>query len=178
MRIEVENLSEAGEPFAHTYAPGGLELDSEAVGLSREARVEGRASRRGEEIRVRGKIETGVEVACDRCLAPVAVPLEVEFDTAFIPQERAAAAEENVELHAEDMGLAAFEGDAIDLDELVREQILLALPARHLCREECKGLCPTCGADLNAGRCGCEHKEADPRWAALADLKKNKDRES
>jgi uncharacterized protein len=175
MRIEVENLTEAGEPFAHTYAPGGLELDSESASLSAEARVAGRASRRGEEIRVRGKIEAGVEVACDRCLAPVAVPLEVEFETAFIPQARAAAAAENVELHAEDMGLDAFEGDAIDLDELVREQILLALPTRHLCGEECKGLCPACGADLNAGRCGCEQKETDPRWAALADLKKKKE---
>ena len=175
MRIDVENLAEAGRAFEHAYEPGALELDSESASLSREARVAGRASRRGEEIRVKGKIEAGIEVACDRCLAPIAVPLEVEFETAFIPQERAAAAEENVELHAEDMGLAAFEGDAIDLDELVREQILLALPNRHLCREECRGLCPACGADLNAGGCGCEHKETDPRWAALADLKKEKE---
>ena len=177
MRIEVENLTEAGRHFEHTYAPGALELDSESAALSREARVGGRASRRGEEIRVKGQIEAGIEVACDRCLAPVAVPLEVEFETAFIPQERAAAADENVELHDEDMGLAAFEGDSIDLDELVREQILLALPARHLCREDCAGLCPACGADLNAGHCGCEQKQTDPRWAALADLKKNKDRQ-
>jgi uncharacterized protein len=172
MRIEVENLTEGARAFEHTYAPGELELDSETARLSREARVEGRASRRGEEIRVRGRIEAGIEVACDRCLAPVAVPLEVEFETAFIPQERAAATDENVELRDEDMGLAAFEGDAIDLDELVREQILLALPSRHLCGDECKGLCPTCGADLNAGHCGCQQKETDPRWAALADLKK------
>jgi len=53
----------------------------------------------------------------------------------------------------------------------VREQILLALPSRRLCREECKGLCPTCGADLNAGRCDCEQREVDPRWSALAELK-------
>src|SRR5918998_2677744 len=124
MRIGVENLTEAGRSFEHAYASGSLELDSDSAALSQEARVSGRASRRGEEIHVRGRIEAGVEVACDRCLAPVAVPMEVEFETAFIPQERAAAAEENVELHAEDMGLAAFEGDSIDLDELVREQIL------------------------------------------------------
>jgi len=69
---------------------------------------------------------------------------------------------------------AAYEGDAVDLDELVREQILLALPSRRLCREECKGLCPTCGADLNAGRCACEQREVDPRWSALADLDKSR----
>lgn len=174
MRIEVENLSEGGQEFAHVYAPGELELDGEQAALSRAARVEGRASRRGEEIRVRGHVETGVRVGCDRCLAPVEMPLEVEFETAFIPQERAAGQADHVELLVEDMGLAAFEGDAVDLDELVREQILLALPNRQLCREDCRGLCPDCGADLNAGRCGCARDEADPRWAALADWKKEK----
>jgi uncharacterized protein len=175
MRIEVENLTSEGQSFAHTYTPEELRLDGETAILGTEAKVEGRASRRGEEVRVRGKIAAGVEVACDRCLAPVAVPLEVEFETAFIPQEKAAAAEENVELHAEDMGLAAFEGDAVDVDELVREQILLALPSRHLCREDCKGLCPDCGADLNAGHCGCHRTETDPRWSALADWKREKE---
>jgi uncharacterized protein len=174
MRIEVENLTGEGEAFAHTYAPGELALDGEQASLGTEARVGGRASRSGEEVRVRGKIEAGVQVACDRCLAPVNVPLEVEFETAFIPREKAAAAEENVELHADDLVLDAFEGDAIDLDELVREQILLALPTRHLCREDCQGLCPDCGADLNAGHCGCQQTETDPRWAALADWKKEK----
>jgi uncharacterized protein len=174
MRIEVENLSEAGENFAHTYAPGGLQLDEQVALGDGGARVEGRASRSGEEIRVRGKIEAGISVGCDRCLAPVAVPLEVEFETAFIPQEKAAGEPEHVELLVDDMGLAAFEGDAIDLDELVREQILLALPSRNLCREDCRGLCPACGADLNAGHCGCAHDETDPRWAALADWKNKK----
>lgn len=177
MRIEVENLTDAGENFAHAYAPGELELDGDHATLSSEARVEGRASRRGDEIRVRGRIEAGVRLGCDRCLAPAALPLEVEFETAFIPQERAAAEPENVELLVDDMGISAFEGDAIDLDELVREQILLALPSRHLCREDCKGLCPDCGADLNAGHCGCARDETDPRWAALAGWK-NKDPES
>lgn len=176
MRIEVENLSEAGESFAHIYAPGELELDGEQVTQSGEARVAGRASRHDVEIRVQGKIKADVRVSCDRCLAAVALPLEVEFETAFIPQERAVGATENVELLAEDLGLAAFEGDAIDLDDLVREQILLALPARNLCRKDCQGLCPNCGADLNAGPCGCARDETDPRWAALADWK-NKDRE-
>jgi uncharacterized protein len=101
----------------------------------------------------------------------VRLPLEVEFDTAFIPQASEAGKTENVELLSADMGLAAYEGDAVDLDELVREQILLGLPSRRLCREECKGLCPKCGADLNAGDCSCEQGEADPRWSALAEWK-------
>jgi uncharacterized protein len=172
MRIEVENLKERAEPFSHSYAPEEVELEDEGARLLAPAEVEGSASRKGEEVRVRGSIKTEVELSCDRCLAPSRAPLEVEFDARFIPQSAAARESDNVELLAEDLGLAAYEGDSVDLDELVREQILLALPSRNLCREDCKGLCPKCGADLNAGDCSCEQGETDPRWAALADLKK------
>ena len=174
MRIEVENLTAAGEPFSHTYGPGEVDLGEEAARVTGETAVTGRAGKKGEEVRLRGSIRTTLEVACDRCLATQTAPLEVEFDTSFVPQSAAAVETENVELLAENMGLAAYEGDAIDLDELVREQVVLALPTRHLCREDCKGLCPTCGADLNAEACACEQAEVDPRWAALADWKKDK----
>ncbi len=177
MRIEVENLTAAGEPFSHTYGAGEVDLSEEVARVAGETAVTGRASKKGEEVRLRGSIRTTVEVACARCLAPQAAPLEVEFDTSFIPQSAAAGETENVELQAEHLSLDAYEGDAIDLDELVREQVVLALPTRHLCREDCKGLCPTCGADLNAEACACGQSEVDPRWAALADWK-NKDRES
>jgi len=178
VRIEVESLTEAAKPFAHTYRPEEMALDEdEHARLSSPATVEGSARRRGEEVSLRGTIRAEVEVSCDRCLAAVRLPLEVEFDTAFIPQASEAGRTENVELLSADMGLAAYEGDAVDLDELVREQILLTLPSRRLCREECKGLCPVCGADLNAGQCSCEQGGTDPRWSALADLKdKSRDR--
>jgi len=172
MRIEVENLTAAGEPFGHKYAAEEVELDEEGVRLVSDAAVEGRASRKGEQVRLRGTIRTEVEILCDRCAAPERAPLAVEFDTSFIPQEVEAGKGENVELLPEDLGLSAYEGDAVDLDELVREQILLALPSRHLCREDCKGLCQKCGANLNEEHCSCEQGEVDPRWAALADLKK------
>jgi uncharacterized protein len=171
MRIEVENLKEKAEPFSHSYAPGEVELEDEGARLVSAAEVVGSASRKGEEVRLRGKIVTEVELLCDRCAAPVRTPLEIEFDARFIPQTVAASDGENVELLADDLGLAAYEGDSVDVDELVREQILLALPLRNLCREDCKGLCPKCGADLNAGACSCEQGETDPRWAALADWK-------
>jgi uncharacterized protein len=172
MRIEVENLKEKAEAFSHSYAPGEVELEEEGARLVSDASVEGFASLKGEEVRVRGKIATEVELLCDRCAAPQRAPLEVEFDTRFIPQSEAAGESDNVELLTEDLGVAAYESGAVDLDELVREQIMLALPSRNLCREDCKGLCQKCGADLNAGECPCEQGETDPRWAALADWKK------
>jgi uncharacterized protein len=173
MRIEVENLKEKeqAEAFSHSYAPGEVELEDEGARLVSDAEVQGSASRKGEEVRVRGSIKTEVELLCDRCAAPVRTPLEVEFDARFIPRAAAADETDNVELLAEDLGLATYEGDAVDVDELVREQIMLALPLRNLCREDCKGLCAKCSADLNAGQCSCEQGERDPRWAALADWK-------
>jgi uncharacterized protein len=173
MRIEVDRLSETGESFAHTYGPDELSLEDEFAHLKGEARVSGQASRKRDEVSVKGIIRSTVEVACDRCAAPVAAPLEVEFSTAFIPREQAAAVTENVELQEEDLALSFYEDGAVDVDELVREQILLALPTRQLCREECRGLCPICGKDLNIAQCSCREGEIDPRWAALADLKKN-----
>jgi uncharacterized protein len=174
MRIEVENLTAKGLPFAHRYGAEEVELEEEGARLVAEAMVEGSASRKGQEVRLRGEIKTEVELLCDRCLAAARMPLAVEFDTSFIPREVEATKEENVELQPEDLLLSTYEGDAVDLDELVREQILLALPLRHLCREECKGLCQTCGADLNAADCSCERAEIDPRWSALAGLKDKK----
>jgi uncharacterized protein len=175
VRIEVEKLTPAGEPFAHTYEPGELPLEEERLRLTGPARIEGRASRKEDEVRLRGRIAAEAEVLCDRCLKPVLAPLEVEFETAFVPAAAEAGKTENVELLAEELGLAAYEGDAVNLDELVREQILLAVPTRLLCREECRGLCPTCGADLNEGQCSCAQTETDPRWAALADWKKERE---
>ena len=172
MRIEVENLTAAATPFEHTYSPEAMDLEEEGARVLTETAVRGGATRKGEQVRLRGEIKTEVELLCDRCAAPERAPLAVEFDTSFIPQEVEAVKAENVELAAEDLLLSSYEGDAVDLDELVREQIVLALPSRHLCREDCKGLCQKCGANLNAGQCSCEQGEVDPRWAALADLKR------
>jgi uncharacterized protein len=175
MRIEVETLTEKTRRFEHTYQPEEVSLDDELARLVSEVKVTGSARRKGEEVRLRGEIKAEVEILCDRCLAATRMPLEVEFDTGFIPQEAEAVKAENVELLPDDLGIAAYEGDAVDLGELVREQILLALPSRHLCREECKGLCQKCGADLNAGQCSCEKSEVDPRWSALAGWKDRKE---
>lgn len=94
---------------------------------------------------------------CRRCLKPVEGRAEAKFQELFEPQAR----------EGETFPLL---GDRIDLGPLVRETLLLELPLAPLCTEDCAGLCPTCGADLNAGPCGCEPEVKDPRWAALDGL--------
>lgn len=175
MRIEVENLTPGGEPFEHTYAEGELSLgDEEDARLLGDATVAGRASRKGEEINLRGEIRATVEAACDRCLRPVTLPLELEFRESLMPFGAETVSKEETVLQSADLHYSVYEGDEIDVDELVREQVLLALPIRLVCRDDCKGLCPSCGADLNAGPCSCPREEVDPRWAALAALKNEK----
>ena len=166
MRIELDRLQEAGDKFAHVYEPEELVLDEEHARLTEPPEITGRVSRSGHEVRVRGKINARAEVDCDRCLKSVTVPVETEFDVTYVPEEDYRESEA-AELKEDDLSLSVFDGATIDVDELVREQLLLALPTRALCTEECKGLCPVCGADRNADTCDCETKEVDPRWAAL-----------
>lgn len=173
MRFEIDKLTEQGEPFAHAYAPDELALGEEGARLLTPAEVEGRASRKGDEVRLRGQIRATVEAPCDRCLKPAAFDVDVKFDERYVPAGEEVK-EEETELHPDELALAVYEGETLDADELVREQLLLALPTRLLCREECRGLCPGCGADLNSEACGCARDEVDPRWAALAALKDSK----
>jgi uncharacterized protein len=174
MRIEIDKLTEAGQPFAHTYAPGELSLEEEYARLLSEVKLAGQVSRKRQRVHVRGSVGAEIEVSCDRCLAPARVPVEAEFDLSYDPPD-ADEAGENTELQPDDLVTSVYTGESLDMDELVREQLLLALPTRSLCRAECQGLCPTCGVDLNKQRCDCAPKEIDPRWAALAALKKSSD---
>ena len=169
MRIELSKLEQTGNTFAHVYEPEEIVLDEEHVRLIGPPEVTGRVSRSGHEVRLRGKIVATAEVDCDRCLKSVSVPVETEFDVAYVPSEDYAR-DEAAELQAEDLSLSVFDGETVDLDELVREQVLLTLPARALCGEDCKGLCPTCGTDRNVNPCDCQSKDTDPRWAALKEV--------
>jgi uncharacterized protein len=168
MRIELDKLEEKGG-FAHVYQPEELALDEEGVRLTKAPEVTGRVKREHQQVRLRGRITAEAEVDCDRCLAAIAVPVETEFDVTYVPATDYEA--ENVaELQADDLTLSVFDGETIDLDELTREQVLLALPMHAVCREECKGLCPICSINKNADACQCEATEVDPRWEALKNL--------
>jgi uncharacterized protein len=165
MRIELENLGPTSL-FEHVYEPEELVLDEEHVRLTEPPEVRGSVKQSGHEVRLTGTIVARAEVDCDRCLKTVALPVETKFDVAYVPAEDYQRSEA-AELQEEDLGLSIFDGETIDVDELVREQLLLALPARALCGEDCKGLCPTCGADKNTDPCDCHSREIDPRWAGL-----------
>jgi uncharacterized protein len=122
---------------------------------------------------VTGTLSTRVRLACDRCLrhyeADLTDQLEVSY-TRNMPEP--ADPEEETALSAEDLGLIPFHGDVIELREAIQEQVVLSFPIHPICSQDCKGLCPHCGEDLNLGPCACKAADApDPRFAALRSLK-------
>jgi uncharacterized protein len=170
MRIELDRLEELGGKFAEAYDVDSLPLDEEDVWLTEPAEVRGRIKRSGEEVELRGELHAKIEGMCSRCLKPVELPIDTEFAERFVPAV-SWRAEEQHELQEEDLNLAVFDGEAIELNDLVREEILLAMPGQILCRADCKGLCSTCGIDRNAGSCQCADAAGDSRWEELKNLR-------
>jgi uncharacterized protein len=169
MRIELASLEGAKGQFAHSYEPGELVFDDERVHLLEPPRVSGRIFREAREVTLTGRLVARIKVDCDRCLKSIQLPIDSSFKLKYVTTEEYQA-QDVAELSDEDMTLSVFDGEVIDIDELVREQLLLAVPAHLLCMESCRGICPICGADRNSVDCSCEAGEADPRWAGLRKL--------
>ncbi len=121
------------------------------------------------DIRLRADFNANFEVLCARCLDPVPVPLSGNFDLIFRPASADAVSGERA-ITVDETEIGYYEESGLLLEDVVREQVLLSLPNRTLCTPDCKGLCPSCGQNLNSASCNCEKAPADPRWNALADL--------
>jgi uncharacterized protein len=170
MRIQLENLEGGRSDFAHVYQPDELNPVDERIRLTEPATVKGKVRLSGNEVFVNGHIDTRAQVECDRCLQQIELPVSADFALEYITGSDYESSE-MAELTEDAMAVSVFDGDAIDVDEIVKEQVLLAVPTRLLCREDCKGICPECGIDKNTGECQCVTNDIDPRWAALKNLK-------
>jgi uncharacterized protein len=134
------------------------------VTFGEPVRVAGRLQATGEgRFYWHGSLDTVVAGECRRCLAPVAAPVAARIGALFSREPDA----------GDDPDTYAVPPDAptIDLRPAVREELILALPRYVVCREDCRGLCPRCGNDLNAGPCGCAESPTDSRWEGLAALR-------
>jgi len=178
MLISVQELEVREVDFSQRFAPGTLDLGGElrqSGVLSTKGRAELLEEHRGgkntvEDIRVVGDFSTEIEARCARCVEPVPTKVGGDFDLLYRPLGVDAGRDERSISEAE-TEIGYYSGEGIDLEDVLREQILLALPAKIVCRESCRGLCPRCGKNLNVESCACEEEPPDPRWAALADLK-------
>ena len=130
-------------------------------------RVDLRAERDGDDVVVVGEIDATVPVACGRCLEEFPVRARAAVDVRLIPRPPGG---DRVELGSDDLDLDFYDHDEVNVSGLVESETALALPMKPLCREDCRGLCPTCGANRNVTRCACPERAPDPRLAALKDL--------
>jgi len=170
MFLRVQDMEVRPIDFDLTFSPGEIDFE-DGLRQQSDLRVEGRAEYLSsvEEIRVRGGLTVELEGECGRCLEKAEFPLKSNFDLFYRPAESVEDAGEKA-LREGEIEIGFFAGDGLDLQEILREQVLLALPMQRLCREGCKGLCPICGVDRNERTCSCVAEIVDERWAALKKL--------
>lgn len=179
MLIRVRELELHNLEFDENYQPGAIEFGPEfrqVSTLHSAGRADLVVEHRGhhqdvEDIRLVGSVETNLEFSCARCLEPVAHAVKRSFDLIFRPLGVDRRADE-VSISEAETEIGYYQGEGLLLEDALREQVLLATPVRALCREDCKGLCPQCGRNLNQEQCHCEQQVSDPRWNALNDIKK------
>ena len=168
MIIDLASVGTSPKPLAASFAPAEIDLDNEAT-LASDVTLNGEMFSRDGKVHIDAVIKADISLDCTRCLEPIAQHLEFRFDDVFVDAEQESRHDE-AEVALEELDESLVIGGEIDLAEVVREQILLALPEQVFCSEDCKGLCPKCGGNRNLIDCSCDREEIDPRWAALKDL--------
>lgn len=129
-------------------------------------KVSGRITNNGTTLILRAECDGVLSTQCVRCLKDIDVPVHFNVTETLMKGEKVSEEYEDV---------IVFEGTTISLDEIIENNFIMNISAQYLCSEDCKGLCPKCGADLNEGGCNCTDDEIDPRWAALKEIMDNGD---
>lgn len=183
MFIKIKDLELRKLAFNESFPPGAINLGEDleqksaiktagTAELVREARG---AHQFVDDIRLVGSFSAKVGVLCARCLEPVENTLGESFDLLYRPQGVDAKGDD-ASIGKAETEIGYFTGEGVLLEDVMKEQILLALPVKQVCKANCKGLCPHCGRNLNVESCDCAATVSDPRWSALEDLRKKLER--
>lgn len=170
MRIDVRELELQPLSLSGGVPLENLKLEASEVRVLGQIAVGLRAEKHAQEVRVRGSFAAELELPCARCLEPVKVPLAAEFDQ-FYQSHKDHRLVGEIELQEKDTEIAFYFGDFIEVSDIIREQILLGLPMKPVCREDCRGLCLYCGKNRNLDACNCQALFLDPRFAQLLKIK-------
>jgi uncharacterized protein len=162
--------------FEQAYAPEALREERENFTLIAPVDLAFDISRDKDQFHLVGRVQTKLELPCGRCLEPFTLPVDAAFDLRYHPRtENSGEGEREVE--EDDLTTAFYENEEIDLGQLMHEQLYLSMPMKPLCRDDCRGLCPQCGTNLNRGTCDCPRAWEDPRLAVLKTLKSDRHKE-
>lgn len=170
--IDVAELGSDRKEFECIFPAGTLDLRRGEVEQVGDVTWRGCLVRPNERVRLSGRLEGMLEAPCDRCLEPSRIAVAHDFEL-FFEQRDSLEFEENAEIELEepDTRTSFMTGTSLDMDEVVVEQLLLALPMKPLCRDDCAGLCAGCGINLNLGSCDCTTPRAGNAFSALGELK-------
>jgi uncharacterized metal-binding protein YceD (DUF177 family) len=162
MEIDLRRVEEGAQPLAVDGRGDSLVLDADTGQELSGWRFEGRVSSVAGDRRIRGSLTGRLSVVCDRCLAPIDREVRADLDIRIVVADGAVPG-------GRDEGVVTVASDAsvVDLADPLRAAALLEVPIQNLCREDCRGICPSCGTNRNERSCGCKRTSTDPRWDAL-----------
>lgn len=159
MQIDLRELAEGQTRLEMDVSGESVGISSADAVLASPIHLVLDLDRRGDEVWIRGKAQTTALQECSRCLAEFSEKLELDFDV-FCAKVHNPNVQSHPALDEEDGGVHFHDGRTLSIDPEIREAVILGLPMKPLCREACKGLCPQCGEDRNAGPCRCEREVA------------------
>lgn len=176
MIIDLRDLQLRDEPLEieALFTDEELSVSSRVAALSGMVNAHMTVRLSGECVRVTGGLEADLVVTCSRCAAQFPSHVAKSFSLEYWPDPQLGPDAEELELKYADLDIGFYRNEELDLSAVVSEQIVLEVPMKPMCRDNCKGLCDQCGADLNLGDCGCSRERVDPRLAPLAALQKRK----
>jgi uncharacterized protein len=172
MFLAIKELEIQKIRLRQSFAPGAVDYKTTDFRQVDPLEVRATAELVEGQIRITGELHTRLEMVCARCLEPVQEEISRDFDLFYRPL-LPVNPDEEVRLKDDDTDIAFFQGEGLFLADVLAEQVLLAIPMKVICRSDCRGLCPTCGANLNADDCRCETHATDPRLAPLARIKQD-----
>jgi uncharacterized protein len=174
--IEIESLKSEPLHVHHVYSAGEIKFVHEDAALSEPVKTDFVLTNNDLDLHVDGTVQTAIHFRCSRCNKEFIRNFSTSFDLSYLPQPKWTNEGSEIELKYEEMEVGYYDGIAFDVDLMVLEQIELAMPMNFICREDCKGLCYKCGADLNEKACRCVKEEPDSRLSVLLDFKKKADK--
>jgi uncharacterized protein len=172
MFLSVKEMELRKVRFDETLQPGQIDFVGENLVQSAPLHAVGVAEyleHSDGELRIQGRYTVELSSQCDRCLGGARFPLDAGFDLFYKPAS-VIARDEEVEIDEGEAEIGFYQGNGIELEDILREQVLLALPMQRVCNDDCKGICPACGKNRNETMCDCKTETKDDRWGALRRL--------
>jgi len=170
MKLDVSNVPESGMAVSVTIGADEVNMTEGMPDLAGALHLQGRVIKAGEEMVLHGTLRGAFNLTCSRCLKELARPFEIEVSATYVQPSAEGLEVRTKGDDAEEPPLLFF-GDEIDLVSGIREDLLLNVPLKPLCHDDCRGLCPQCGTDLNEGECGCNRTTIDQRLSVLREIR-------